>query len=168
VAPSCCEALTHDPCSEHRHDPLSSECTEYRVALPCGMQILIPEWMLDEDRCQGMEIVERPTLSITALFAQRELVDARQWTPAKTSTIASEASSPEGAIDEPATPGSSALGDSPHTGVAVGCAAALPRVTKSSAAGFREGLPVKRQESTDERAFAQIASAMPPSKIWRR
>jgi hypothetical protein len=30
------------------------------------MQILIPEWMLDEDRCQGMEIVERPTLSITA------------------------------------------------------------------------------------------------------
>ena len=46
------------------------------------MQILIPEWMLDEDRCHGMEIVERPTLSITALFALRELVDAQQWTPA--------------------------------------------------------------------------------------
>jgi hypothetical protein len=36
------------------------------------MQILIPEWMLDEDRCRGMEIVERPSLAITALFALRE------------------------------------------------------------------------------------------------
>ena len=86
------------------------KCSSFRmhqvqVALPCGMQILIPEWMLDEDRCQGMKIVERPTLSITALFALRELVDARQWTAAQTSTIASEASSPGGAIDEPATPG---------------------------------------------------------------
>src|SRR5260370_5429556 len=114
---------------------------QVQVALPCGMQILIPEWMLDEDRCQGMEIVERPTLSITALFALRELVDARQWTPAQTSTIASEASSPGGAIDEPATPGNSALGDSPHTGVAAGHAAALPRVTKSPAAGSREPNP---------------------------
>ena len=35
-----------------------------------------------EDRCHGMEIVERPTLSITARFELRELVDARQWTPA--------------------------------------------------------------------------------------
>jgi hypothetical protein len=41
------------------------------------MQILIPEWMLDEDRCHGMEIVERPSLSITALFALRELVDVQ-------------------------------------------------------------------------------------------
>ena len=56
---------------------------QVQVALPCGMQILIPEWMLDEDRCHGMEIVERPTLSITALFLMRELVDAQQWTRAQ-------------------------------------------------------------------------------------
>jgi hypothetical protein len=31
---------------------------------------------------RGMEIVERPSLSITARFELRELVDARQWTPA--------------------------------------------------------------------------------------
>jgi hypothetical protein len=37
------------------------------------MQILIPEWMLDEDRGHGREIVERPTRSITALFLLREL-----------------------------------------------------------------------------------------------
>jgi hypothetical protein len=53
---------------------------QVQVALPCGMQILIPEWMLDEDRCRGMEIVERPTLAITALFALRELIDAQPRT----------------------------------------------------------------------------------------
>jgi hypothetical protein len=118
---------------------------QVQVALPSGMQILIPEWMLDEDRCHGMEIVERPTLSITALFLLRELVDAQQWTPAQTSTVASEASSPGGAIDEPTTPGSSALGDSPHTGVAADHATALPRVTKSLAAGSREHNPKQRR-----------------------
>src|SRR5260370_8335470 len=87
---------------------------QVQVALSSGTQILIPEWMLDEDRCHGMEIVERPTLSITALFTLRELVDARQWTPAQTSTLASEASSPGGSIDEPTTPRTSALADSPH------------------------------------------------------
>src|SRR5437667_12372476 len=66
---------------------------QVQVALPSGMQILIPEWMLDENRCHGMEIVERPTLAITALFTLRELVDAQQWTPAQTSAVASEASS---------------------------------------------------------------------------
>jgi hypothetical protein len=114
---------------------------QVQVALSSGMQILIPEWMLDEDRCHGMEIVERPTLSITALFTLRELVDAQQWTPAHTSTAASEASSPGGAIDEPTTPGSSALGDPPHTVVAAGDATTLPRVTKSLAAGNREPNP---------------------------
>ena len=112
---------------------------QVQVALPSGMQILIPEWMLDEDHCHGMEIVERPALAITALFALRELVDAQQWTPAPTSTVASEASSPGGAIDEP--PGSSALGDSPNTGVAADHAAALLRVTKSLAAGSGEHYP---------------------------
>jgi hypothetical protein len=27
---------------------------QIQVALPCGLQILIPEWMLDEDRCHGI------------------------------------------------------------------------------------------------------------------
>ena len=124
---------------------------QVQVALPSGMQILIPEWMLDEDLCHGMEIVEHPTLAITALFALRELVDAQPWTPAPTSTVASEASSPGGASDEPTTPGSSALGDSPHTGVAAGHATALPRVTKSLAAGSREHNPTSIEEESDER-----------------
>jgi hypothetical protein len=114
---------------------------QVQVALPSGMQVLIPEWMLDEDRCRGMEIVERPTLAITALFALRDLVDARPCTPTPTITVASEASSPGGAFDETTTPGNSALGDSPYTGTAAGHATALPRVTKSPAAGNREPNP---------------------------
>ena len=60
VASGFCEALTHYPCFEHRHDPLRSSPALRRdrdegaevflfraatgtVALPCGMQILIPE-----------------------------------------------------------------------------------------------------------------------------
>jgi hypothetical protein len=33
-----------------------------QVALPSAGQPLVPEWMLDEDLCRGMEIVERPNL----------------------------------------------------------------------------------------------------------
>src|SRR5882724_10654976 len=46
-----------------------------QVALPSGVQILIPEWMLDEDLCRRMEIVERPTLSIAALLSLRDLIN---------------------------------------------------------------------------------------------
>ena len=50
-------------------------------------------------------------------------------------TRASEASSPGGACDELDPPGSSSLGDSPHTGAVAGNATALPRVTNSLVAG---------------------------------
>ena len=78
--------------------------------------------MLDEDLCRGMEIVERPTLAVTALLALRSLIDAQRQT---SSTITSEASSPGGASDESAPPGSSSLGDSPHTETAAGHAVTL-------------------------------------------
>ena len=118
---------------------------QVQVALPSGVQILIPEWMLDEDLCRGMEIVECPALSITALLSLRDLIDAQPRTPEPSGTIASEASSPGGAFDEPTTPGSSSLGDSPHTGAAAGHATALPRVTKSLVAGSREHNPKQRR-----------------------
>src|SRR6266487_3551830 len=96
-----------------------------QVALPSGGQLLVPEWMLDEDLCRGMEIVERPTLAITALVSLRDLIDAQPRTPEPACTIASEASSPGGVSDEPTPPGSSSLGDSPHTGAATGHTTAL-------------------------------------------
>jgi hypothetical protein len=77
-----------------------------QVALPSGAQMLIPEWMFDEDSCRGMGIVEHSTLSITALLSLRDLVDAQPRTPEPSGTTASEASSPGGAYDEPTPPGS--------------------------------------------------------------
>ena len=125
-----CKAPTHYPCSEHRHDPLSSpsacrsdgdhgaEVFSSRTAANTGgasqwIQILIPEWMLDQDLCGGMEIVESPALSIAALLSLRDLGDAQPRAPEPSGGIASELSSPGGASDEPAPPGSSFLGDSP-------------------------------------------------------
>jgi hypothetical protein len=99
---------------------------QVQVALPNGGQLLVPEWMLDEDLCRGMGIVERPTLAITALLSLGALIDAQPRTSEPSSAITSEASSPGGASDEPAPPGSSSLGDSPHTGAAAGHATALP------------------------------------------
>jgi hypothetical protein len=71
-----CTAMIH-----YRHHPhfgvtvtMVRKCSHLgphrvQVALPSGGQILIPEWMLDEDSCRGMEIVDCPALSITALLA---------------------------------------------------------------------------------------------------
>ena len=114
---------------------------QVQVALPNGVQMLIPEWMLDEDLCRGMEIVECPALSITALLLLRDLIDAQPSIPEPSGTIASEASSPGGASDESIPPGSSSLGDSRNTGTAGGNATALPRATNSLAAGSGEHYP---------------------------
>ena len=85
---------------------------QVQVALPCGMQILIPEWMLDEDHCRGMHIVERPILAGAALLSLRELIDAQPRASKPSNTVASEASSPGGASDEPVPPGNPSRGDS--------------------------------------------------------
>lgn len=76
------------------------------------MQILIPEWMLDEVHCRGMQIVERPTLAVAALLPLREFIDAQSHASKPSNTVVLEASSPGGASDEPVPPGSSSLGDS--------------------------------------------------------
>ena len=76
------------------------------------MKILIPEWMLDEDHCRGMHIVERPILAGAALLSLRELIDAQPRASKPSNTVASEAFSPGGASDEPVPPGNPSLGDS--------------------------------------------------------
>jgi len=50
---------------------------QVQVALPSGGQLVIPEWMLDEERCQGMQIVMQPVLAFSALQALRVLLDAQ-------------------------------------------------------------------------------------------
>ncbi len=109
VACGFCKAPTHyhvlsTATIHYRHHPhfgvtvtMVRKCShlgphQVQVALPSGVQILIPEWMLDEDLCR-MEIVERPALSITALLSLRDLIDAQPRTPEPPGTIALEASS---------------------------------------------------------------------------
>jgi hypothetical protein len=58
------------------------------VAFPNGGQLLVPEWMIDEELCRGVEMVERPTLTISALLALRELVDSQpQYSPPSVSVV---------------------------------------------------------------------------------
>jgi len=85
VACGFCKAPTHyhvlsTATIHYRHHPhhgltvtMVRKCShlgphQVQVALPSGVQILIPEWMLNEDLCRGMEIVEHPTLAITGLL----------------------------------------------------------------------------------------------------
>src|SRR5258708_36005852 len=85
-----------------------------QVALPSGGQLLVPEWMLDEDLCRGMELVERPTLAITALVSLRDLIDTQPRTPEPACTITSAAPSPGGPSHQPTPPDSPSVGASPR------------------------------------------------------
>jgi hypothetical protein len=100
--------------------------SQVQVAFPDGRQLLVPEWMLDEDLCRGVEVAERPRLAISALLALRELLDAQQHSSPSVSILL-EASSQGGAFHEPSTPGSSSLGDSSQTGTSTSNRTALPR-----------------------------------------
>ena len=65
---------------------------QVQVALSSSYQLVIPEWMLDEERCRGMEIVAHPTVALPALLALRSLVDAQPHASSARSPVASEAS----------------------------------------------------------------------------
>src|SRR5271155_4559884 len=111
---------------------------QVQVALPSGDQLVVPEWMLDEERCQGMEITKRPVVALSALQALRVLLDAQMPPSKQSGTVTSEASSSGGANCEPTTPGRSSLGDPNHTRASSSSADALPRVAQSHAARSRE------------------------------
>jgi hypothetical protein len=85
VASGFCEALTHCPCFPH--DPLSASsavrsgcddrsesffflsasATRFSCFFSSGDQLVVPEWMLDEEHCRGMPIVEQPLIALSAL-----------------------------------------------------------------------------------------------------
>ena len=111
---------------------------QVQVALPNGDQLVVPEWMLDEERCQGMEITTQPVVALSALQALRVLLDAQIPPSEQCGTVASEACSPGGACREPTTPGSSSLGDHNHTRASSSSADTLPRAAQSHAARRRE------------------------------
>lgn len=111
---------------------------QVQVVLPSGYQLLIPDWMLDEERCRGMEIVDRPTVAVPALLALCSLLDVQPLFSTRAGTVGSKASSPGGAAFEPTTPGTLTVGDSQQPGASGISADALPGVNKPYAARDRE------------------------------
>ena len=110
---------------------------QVQVVLASGDQLVIPEWMLDEEHCRGMGVVERPTVAVSALIALRSFLDAQPIISAG-AAVASEASSPGGTTCEPTTPGTLSVGDPQHPGASGDSADALPGVAQPYAARSRE------------------------------
>lgn len=111
---------------------------QVQVILPSGYQLLIPDWMLDEEHCRGMKIVERPTVAVPALLALRSLLQVQALFSTRIGTVRSKASSPGGADFEPNTPGTLNVGDSQQAGSSGASAGAVPGVAKPHAARGRE------------------------------
>jgi hypothetical protein len=111
---------------------------QVQVALSSGYQLVIPEWMLDEERCQGMEIVAHPTVALSALMALRSLLDAQPpLFSFNSGRVVSEASSLGGA-HESTTPGNLSVGDPQHAEASGGSADTVPGVTQPLAACSRK------------------------------
>ena len=110
---------------------------QVQVALSSGYQLVIPDWMLDEERCRGMDVVAYPIVALSALTALRSLLDAQSPTSSALGPVVSEASSSGGA-HESTTPGSLSVGDSKHAGTSRDSAGSLPRATQPHAARSRE------------------------------
>lgn len=104
-----------------------------QVALPCGDQLLVADWMLDEHGCYGMEVQDDPRLDIAALMKLRELVDLHRSRSAY--AVTSEASSAGGASREPTTSRSPSLDDRRAAGTSPSNPAALSRAPEPHAPG---------------------------------
>jgi hypothetical protein len=104
-----------------------------QVVFPSGDHLVVPDWMLDEHLCLGMEIVERPVLSIVSLLTIRDLLDTRRPSAAK--PVVLEASSLGGVSREPTPPESSSLGDPTPAGPSPSHATALSRVIEPDIPG---------------------------------
>jgi hypothetical protein len=107
---------------------------QVQLLLPSGDQLVVPEWMLDEEYCRGMAVVERPLLALSALLTLRSLLDAQPGDTDPQGSLISEASSPGGACCEPTTPGSPSLGQAQHPTASPDSTGTLSRVAQPDAA----------------------------------
>ena len=110
---------------------------QVKVALSSGYQLVIPDWMLDEERCGGMDVVAHPIVALPALLTLRSLLDAQSPASSAPGPVASEASSSGGA-HESTTPGSLSVGDSQHARASGASARALPGATQPTTTCSRE------------------------------
>ena len=106
---------------------------QVQVALSSGYQLVIPDWMMDEERCRGMDVVAHPTVALPALMVLRSLLDAQSPASSAPGPVVSEASSSGGA-HESTTPGNLSVGDPQHAGASGDSADTLPGVAQPHAA----------------------------------
>ena len=111
---------------------------QVQLLLPSGDQLVVPEWMLDDEHCRGMSVVERPLVALSALLTLRSLIDAQPGDTDPPCSLTSEASSPGGACCEPTTPGISSLGEAQPPTASTDGTDALSRVAQPDAARNRE------------------------------
>jgi hypothetical protein len=106
---------------------------QIQLLLPNGDQLVVPEWMLDEEHCRGMAVVGRPLVALSALLTLRSLLDAQQGDTDPHGPLTSEASSPGGACCEPTTPGIPSLGQAQPPTASPDSTATLSRVAQPDA-----------------------------------
>ena len=110
---------------------------QVQVVLPSGDQLVIPDWMFDEERCREMEIVKEPTVATSALLALRSFLDLQPLISSGAGAVVSEASSLGGARESTA-PRSLTVGDPQSPEASRGYADALPGIAQSNAARGRK------------------------------
>jgi len=110
---------------------------QVQVALSSGYQLVIPNWMLDEERCRGMDVVAHPTVALPALLMLCSLLDAQSPASSAPDPVVSEASSSGGA-HESTTPGNLSVGTPQHAGASGDSAGTLSGATQPHAARSRE------------------------------
>jgi hypothetical protein len=106
---------------------------QVQVVLPSGDQLVIPDWMFDEERCRGMEIVRVPSMALAALLELRSLLDSQPRISSGAGAVVSEASSLGGARESTASRNLS-VEDPQQPGISRGSADALPGIAQSHAA----------------------------------
>jgi hypothetical protein len=106
---------------------------QVQAVLPSGDQLVIPDWMFDEERCGGMEIVREQSVALAALLELRSLLDSQPLISSRADAVVSEASLPGGARESTA-PRSLTVGDPQSPGASRGSADALPGIAQSHAA----------------------------------
>jgi hypothetical protein len=106
---------------------------QVQVVIPSGDQLVIPDWMFDEERCRGMEIVRVPSMALAALLELRSLLDSQPSISSGAGAVVSEASSLGGARESTASRNLS-VGDPQQPGTSRGSADALPGIAQSHAA----------------------------------
>jgi hypothetical protein len=102
---------------------------QVQVLLPNGNQLVVPLWMLNQERCGSMQIVAQSVIAVDALFALRDLLRSQQRLAEEKLSSSGKCLPGGGSIEAKQTRGT--LQEKYSSEVSRDHAPALPRATKS-------------------------------------